>query len=180
MAGFLSKSQVEYQAIFEFALMEWIRCTPCPWAQRARGHWAENEHGNKHKIIYFFLQWFRFHISFIIILITKRDIYYYKMRQLFYHNMRWKLITKCARAFITKYASFIKKRDSYYKMWSLLQNASVHGYFTVNELLSFTFPKIYLRGISELPHQKTFLNKLCWYALCIMTRFRTERIGKQG
>ena len=55
--------------------------------------------------------------------ITKRDRYYYKMRQ--------KFITKCVKFFITKCDSFITKCDSYnklaqlyYKIRQLLQNAT--------------------------------------------------------
>ena len=49
---------------------------------------------------------------------------WYKTRHLFYYKMQQKFITKCVRFFITKCDTLTTKRDSYYKMRQLLQNAT--------------------------------------------------------
>ena len=123
MAGFLSKSQVEYQVIFEFALMEWIRCTPCLWAQRARGHWAEHEHGNKHKKIYFFFySGFGFILGSLLYLlqnatyiITKCDSYFITICDENWLQNALGLLLQNAQVLL-KNVTAITKCEVYYKM----------------------------------------------------------------
>ena len=82
-------------------------------------------------------QYLRFDIWFILTLYYKYDRHYYKMGQLFYYKMRQNLIAKCVRCFVTKCDSFITKFDSYckmrqfyYKIRRSLQNAPIQTAIT--------------------------------------------------
>ena len=71
--------------------------------------------------------------------VTKCGGDFYDMHQVCYYKMRQKFIIKCVRYLlqnakvllqnviaITKWNGFIIKCDTYYKIWCLLQNVSVH------------------------------------------------------
>ena len=64
------------------------------------------------------------------------------MRQLFYYKVQQK--------FITKYESFIRKSDSYYRIWTLLKTAIAQSLKTKENYLAAKIQKSLVHFVKDL------------------------------
>ena len=95
-------------------------------------------------------------LRFLCSVYYKMQLILLQMKQLFYYEIRQNFIIKCqvftekcesfiAKCIISKSDDIISKYDSYYKMWRLLLNASVHAltrFFCVIEIFWLKKPAV--------------------------------------